>query len=128
MSYLAVDSDGTERIFDYEIIRHYGHAHSNSDSLLCGDDVLSGRCDFWTMKNNLGYDFPRNGLHRISIVLPKGTIFKLTRQNITWDNEPIELGEKSIVFYECIHFRRCDYVDHMCHLKCSSYKESDRIY
>lgn len=88
MRCVAVDSDGTEWIFNYEVERHYGEATSTSEKLICFEDVENKKCDFWTMKNKTGYDFPKLGKYANRIELPKGSIFKLIGKILTWKDEP----------------------------------------
>ena len=90
MRYLAVDNDGTEWIFNYEVERHYGEATSESEQLVCFDDVENKKCNFWTMKNKIGYDFPKHGKYANRIELPKGSIFKLVDKTLTWEDEPVQ--------------------------------------
>lgn len=84
MKYLAVDSDGTEWIFNYEIERHLGNAIHYSNQLLCYEDLENKKKDFWTMKKRKNWC---NYANRIQ--LPKGSIYKLTGVHLSWDNEPI---------------------------------------
>ena len=87
MKYLAVDSDGTEWIFNYEIERHYGLATNNSELLICCEDAINKKSDFWTMKQ-VSKEFSLSYANRIE--LPKGSIFKLIGKTISWNDEPIE--------------------------------------
>ena len=92
MRYLAVDKDGTEWIFDYEVERHYGEASNKSEQLICFEDVDNKKADFWTMKNKDGYNFPKSGKYANRIELPEGSILKLIGKNLTWEDEPVELS------------------------------------
>jgi hypothetical protein len=89
MPYLAVNKDGTEKIYDYEIERLVGLGKSDTDQLISYENL--GKSDFWTMKNTKGYDFPKCGIFDVSIELPKGSIKKLTGIDLTWDDEPIKI-------------------------------------
>lgn len=87
MAWLAVNKDGTEAVYDYELERLIGLATKNSNQLITYNDM--GKSDFWTMKKPNG-DFTF-GKFQNRIILPKGSIQKLIGRNLTWDDEPVSL-------------------------------------
>lgn len=92
MPWLAVDKDGTEWIFNYEVERHLGQATDKSRQLISFKDVDEKRCDFWTMKNTFGYNFPKLGVFPNKIKLPYGSICKLIGSTLTWADEPVQFN------------------------------------
>lgn len=84
MRYLAVDSDGTEWIFNYEIERHFGNAVHDSNQLLCYEDLKNNKKDFWTMKPQKNWCSYAN-----RIELPKGSIKKLIGKKLSWSDDAV---------------------------------------
>lgn len=72
MAYLCVDNDGTELMFKSEPHRHSGFWEDN----------------YYKLRDNEGEYYEDS-----SIELPKGTIYKIIGQNLTWLDEPIQLKE-----------------------------------
>ena len=72
MAWVAVDKNGAEYVYDYKPIRNN---HNN--------------CLYWTED----YDKEGEPIGK-SVELPKGSIKKLIGRDLTWQNEPIELGNE----------------------------------
>lgn len=78
MAWIAVNKDGSETIFAFRPYRK---------------DPDISRCklwepEYWSDENSSEYDNEDTG-----IILPKGSIKKLTGKDLTWNDESIELKE-----------------------------------
>jgi hypothetical protein len=97
--YVCVDKDGTEKITNNEPIRR----QFKGKRLI---SVLWGYCKGNYSKNNWnkwceGWSTDENDFLPFSgVILPKGTILKLTEKTLTWEDEPIEINsDKNYIKY-----------------------------
>lgn len=67
MAWLAVDKDGTEAIYDIKPIR--------------GTNKIKNNEEVWTLSRMCAH----------YIVVPKGSIKKLTGKDLTWYDEPVKI-------------------------------------
>lgn len=92
MAWLAVDKDGTEKIFNSIPIRRnqYG-SHVFIYSLLRQLPYTKNQRNKWAAhwSTDETDPFPEG-----AIILPKGTIYKIIGRNLTWRDEPVELKEE----------------------------------
>ena len=75
--WLAVDSDGSEAIFDAKPIR-------NKEFFI--DLDLKELAKVWVLEDIYDYN---------DVAVPKGSIEKLIGYKLTWEDEPVELKEEA---------------------------------
>lgn len=92
-AWVAVDGDGTEHIFATKPMRRKDVDGSKIKSIWWGIQGVFYSKNQWR-KWYAGWSTnDDNALPQHSVVLPKGTIFVLTGEQLTWQNDPINLHE-----------------------------------
>lgn len=91
MAWIAVDKDGTEKIFNSIPIRRnqYG-SHVFIHSLLCWLPYTKNQRNKWAAYWSTDETDP---LPEGAIELPKGSIKKLIGRDLSWKDNPVELKE-----------------------------------
>lgn len=92
MVWVAVDKDGTEKIFNsIPMRRNQYRSHVFIHSLLRQLPYTKNQRNKWAAhwSSDEADPFPEG-----AIVLPKGTIKKLIGKDLNWNDEPIELKEE----------------------------------
>lgn len=87
MAWLAVDKDGTEKIFQAEPFRrcnYISHVFIDFLPVHYTKNLRHKWASGWS--TDLNDAFPE-----FCIVLPKGTIKKIIGYNLTWKDEPVEI-------------------------------------
>ena len=92
MAYIAVDKDGTEKVFNSIPIRRnqYG-SHVFIYSLLRHLPYTKNQRNKWAAHWSTDEADP---LPEGAIILPKGSIKKLIGRELTWEDNPVELKEE----------------------------------
>lgn len=92
MAWLAVDKDGTEKIFNSVPLRRNQYSfHIFIYSLLRHLPYTKNQRNKWAAYWSSDETDP---LPEGAIILPKGTIKKLIGRDLTWKDDPVELKEK----------------------------------
>ena len=94
MAWVAVDKDGTEKIFNSFPIRR-----SDVNSILFASIVRNFIRKKYSKNNYKKWDSmwstdENDPMPENAIVLPKGSIKKLIGRDLTWQDEPVELKEE----------------------------------
>lgn len=92
MAWLAVDKDGTERVFDVRPFR----GNTQKDKYRVWGLYAGEEYDRWYpqhdgREDDTGYAYYRG----YSVELPHGTIGKLIGKNLSWSDEPVKLTERT---------------------------------
>ena len=88
MAWLAVDKDGTEKVFDVQPFR--GNTQEDKYHVwgtYAGEDYNKWYAEHDEREDDTGYAYYRG----YSVELPTGSIFKLIGRELSWDDEPVEL-------------------------------------
>lgn len=90
-TWLAVDKDGTEKIFNVSPFR--GNTQKDKDHVW--GTYVGENYKKWYPKHDERNDDTGDPYYQgYSIELPKGTISKLIGRGLSWEDEPVELREK----------------------------------
>lgn len=91
MAWLAVDKDGTEKIFSVKPFR--GNTQED-ESHMWGTYVCENYGKWYPEHDERNDDTGDPYYLGYSIELPKGTISKLIGRGLSWEDEPVELREE----------------------------------
>ena len=88
MAWLAVDKDGTEKIFNVKPSK----GNTQKDKNHVWGTYVGENYEKWYLKHDgRNEDIGDAYYQGHSIELPKGTINKLIGRNLTWEDEPVKL-------------------------------------
>ena len=88
MAWLAVDKDGTEKVFNVQPFR--GNTQKDKDHVwgtYAGEDYNKWYAQHDEREDDTGYAYYRG----YSVELPNGSIFKLIGRELSWNDEPVEI-------------------------------------
>ena len=102
MVWVAVDKDGTEKIFDVKPFR--GNTQKDRDHVW--GTYVGENYKKWYPKHDGRNEDTGNAYYQgHSIELPKGTINKLIGRELSWDDESVKLKELQLMKLKIIKFK-----------------------
>lgn len=92
MAWLAVNENGSEKIFERKVKR-FTKEEKTKNGRICSLKDLEEKDGIW-IEDLKREDVGTFGIYCSSIVLPKGSIKKLIGRDLTWEDEAVELKEE----------------------------------